>query len=101
MKTLKTLTLAISLNVLTFGAAIAGNHDEQTHLQDYSMEVTLAALNDAPVDATVEEYAMELNLPTAENYASIGDFSTELPPTASGSRSTAIQHNERTHLVDY
>jgi len=101
MKTLKTLTLAISINVLAFGAAIAGNHDEQTYLQDYSMEVNLAVLNDVAVDSTVEEYSMELDLPTAASYAAIKDFSTELPPTASGSRSTAIQHNERTYLLDY
>jgi len=87
MKTLKTLTLAISINVLAFGAAVAGNHDEQTYLQDYSMELNLTAHNDVAVDASVEEYSMELNLPTAEEFASMA--------TNTGN------HDERTYISDY
>jgi len=86
MKTLKTLTLAISINVLAFGVALADSN-EQTYLQDYSMEVNLTALNDAAIDATVDEYSMELDLPTAEYYAS-RVISSE-------------SHDERTYISDY
>jgi len=87
MKTLKTLTLAISINLLAFGAAVADSHNERTYLQDYSMELNLTAHNDTAVDASIDEYSMELDLPNAEDYAS----------RVAGS----VTHDERTYISDY
>ena len=87
MNTLKTITAALTLNLLTLGAAYANaaddeysmevlaptassftteTSDEQTYASDYSMELVLPTTH-AVADVTdertyAEDYAMELNL---------------------------------------
>ncbi|MEO1889801.1 MAG: hypothetical protein ABGX33_07780 [Cycloclasticus sp.] len=88
MNTLKTLTAALTLNVLTLGVAYANSDveeysmevlaptassyttetsDEQTYASDYSLEVILPtthAVTAATDERTyAEDYAMELDLP--------------------------------------